>query len=266
MNRGIEAATGEFVALLNLDVVLEPAYLARCAAALAADPRLGGVTGKLRRPGDASPAILDTTGHTVFRNRRAVDRGERERDNGQYDAATELFSVCAAASCYRKAMLEDVAVNGEYFDDDFFMYFEDFDLSWRAQLRGWHFAFVPDAIGTHFRGGSGGKASTAILACNHRNRLLVMLHNDSPASFLKHFPGIAYTEVRATLHMLLRRPAALVLAWWQFFRLLPRHYGRRRAIQRHRQVGWRELEPSFLPYEYGVGPALRRARERREVR
>ena len=122
------------------------------------------------------------------------------------------------------------------------MYFEDVDLSWRAQLRGWRFAFVPDAIGTHSRGGSGGKASTAILACNHRNRLLLMLHNDSPASFLRHSPGIAYTELRASMHMLLLRPAALLLAWFQFLKLLPRHYRIRRLIQQRRRVGWRDLE------------------------
>ncbi len=266
MNRGIAATSGEFVTLLNLDVTLEPAYLSACVAALAADPGLGGVTGKLLRPEDRVPAIIDTTGHVVYRNRRAVDRGERESDHGQYDGDTVLFSICAAAPCYRRAMLEDVALDGQYFDEDFFMYFEDFDLSWRAQIRGWRHAFEPAAVGRHHRGGSGGKAATAILACNHRNRLLVMLHNDAPRSFLKHLPGIAYTELRASLHMLSRRPAALVLAWAQFIKLLPRQLAKRRAIQQGRRVGWRDLEPSFQPYEYGIRAAVRRKRERAAIK
>lgn len=266
MNRGIAATTAEFVALLNLDVVLDTEYLARCVAAISADPALGGVTGKLLRPDDREPPILDSTGHIVYRNRRAVDRGEREPDRGQYDAETTLFSVCGAAPLYRRTMLDDIAIGDEYFDEDFFMYFEDFDIAWRAQLRGWHFAFAPDAVAHHLRGGSGGKAATAILACNHRNRLLVMLRNDHPRSFLRHAPGILYTELRASLHMLVRRPAALVLAWLQFFKLLPRQYGKRRIIQRGRRVGWKELEPAFAPYDYGIRPAIRRARERAAIR
>lgn len=266
MNRGVEATCGEFVALLNLDVTLEPDYLAGCVRALADSPRLGGATGKLLRPTGQDPAILDTTGHLVYRNRRAVDRGEREPDVGQYDDCRELFSICGAAPCYRRRMLDDVAVDGEVFDEDFFAYFEDFDLSWRAQMRGWQFAFVPEAVGYHHRGGSGGKASTRILSCNHRNRLLVMLRNDHPASFFKNFWGIAYTELRATLHMLRLRPAALGLAWIEFACLLPRQLAKRKAIQQRRTVGWQALEPSMLEYDYSVSAMLSRARQRARIR
>jgi GT2 family glycosyltransferase len=266
MNRGIAAASGEFVALINLDVVLEPNYLAECVAPMAADPRLGGVMGKLLRPGDTEPRILDTTGHIVYRNRRAVDRGEREPDTGQYDRAEAMFSICGAAPCYRRAMLEDVAIDGQYFDEDFFAYFEDFDLSWRAQLRGWHFAYAPTAVGRHYRGATGGSASTFIMACKHRNRLLVMLRNDRPVGFLRHFADIAYTELRATLHMLGARPAALPAAWIGLFKLLPIQLGRRRQIQSGRTVGWDELEAWFKPYDYRISALRRRARERAAIR
>ncbi|MGQ0679353.1 MAG: glycosyltransferase family 2 protein [Actinomycetota bacterium] len=266
MNRGIRASSGEAVALINFDVVLEPTYLARCAEVLAEDATLGGVTGKLLRPGPHDPPILDTTGHLVYRNRRAVDRGEREPDAGQYDTQRGLFGVCGAAPVYRRAMLDDVALDGNVFDPDFFAYFEDFDLNWRAQLRGWGFAFAPAALGTHHRGGSGGKASTFVLACNHRNRLLVMLRNDHPASFLRHLPGITYTELRASLHMLRLRPAALLMAWGQFLDLLPAQLARRRLIQASRKVAWEELEHWFERYDYGLRAMRNRARQRAAVR
>ncbi len=102
-----------------------------------------------------TPPILDSTGHLVFASRRAIDRGERELDRGQYDALTNLFGVCGAAPVYRRKMLEDVRLSDEYFDEDFFAYFEDFDISWRAKLKGWNFGFVPGAIGYHYRGASG---------------------------------------------------------------------------------------------------------------
>lgn len=266
MNTGIRATSGEFVALLNFDVRLRPDYLRRCSLALQADPMIGGVTGKLLRPDPVKPRIIDTTGHVVYRNRRAVDRGERQRDRGQYDADIHVFGVCGAAPVYRREMLDDVAVQGDYFDEDFFAYFEDFDLAWRARLRGWQFAFVPQAVGDHYRGGSGAKASKFILACNHRNRLLVMLRNDDLRSFVRHLPGIAYTELRASLHMLRRCPAALPAAWGQFFAMLPRQLAKRRSIQQSRTVGADELEQWFEPYSYGVRATFRRARERAAVR
>ena len=262
MNRGITATTAPFVALVNSDVLPEPDYFARCLEALQRDDRRAGVTGKLLRAAPADPPIIDTTGHTVHRNRRAVDRGEREPDEGQYDEEVALFSICAAAALYRRTALEDIALGREYFDEDFFMYFEDFDLCWRAQIRGWHFAYTPAAVGRHIRGGSGGRASTFILACNYRNRLLVMLRNDVAASFFRHLPGIAYTELRAMLHTLTLRPSALLRAWFDFFRLVPRQLRRRRRIQSTRTVGWRSLEPCFEPYDYSVRAIVRRARKR----
>jgi GT2 family glycosyltransferase len=266
MNRGIEAASGELIATLNLDLTLDRSYLSLCAEALDRDPFLGGVTGKLLRPNGEDPPIIDSTGHVVYRNRRAVDRGELELDLGQYDSMRGLFGVCGAAPVYRRAMLDDIMVGREWFDEEFFAYFEDFDLSWRAQLRGWKFVYVPEATGTHHRGGTGGKASTFILACNHRNRWLVMLHNDHPASFLKHLGGIAYTELRATLHILSLRPAALLAALGQLLKLLPSQLGKRRKIQAARTVAWQELEPCFHRYDYSVRAFLRRARQRAAVR
>lgn len=264
MNAGIEAARGEIMLLLNLDVELEPGYLKACVEALRADPQTGGVTGKLLKPRASQPPVIDSTGHVVYRNRRAVDRGEWEEDRGQYEEDRDLFSLCGAAPCYRRAMLDDLRVDGECYDEDFFAYFEDFDLCWRGQLRGWRFAFVPEAVARHHRGGSGGRRSTFVLACNHRNRILTMIHNDDPRSFLRHLPGIAYTEVRATLHMLWLRPAALLLAWAQLFRLVPRALRKRREIQRRRTTGRHDLEPWFRPYPYrGV---VRRMRERAAAR
>jgi GT2 family glycosyltransferase len=250
---------------LNLDVTLEPGYLRLCAQRLADDPGLGGVTGKLLRPAEGGRPIIDTTGHLVYRSRRAVDRGEGETDQGQYDAGTRVFGVCGAAPMYRRAMLEETELEGEYFDEDFFAYFEDFDLSFRARLAGWDFAFVPEAVGRHHRGATGAKSSTRILALNHVNRLFVMVKNDHPLSFLRHLPGIAYTEVRATAHMLSRRPAALGQAWFLFFSSLGKFLKKRRLIQGNRKVAWQQLEPWFEPYHYGMRATLDRARRRRSA-
>jgi len=251
MNAGLAATRGQAVLVLNLDVELEPGYLARCVDALSADPALGGVTGKLLRfAGDGQEPVLDSTGHRLYRNRRAVDRGEREPDAGQYDSAREVFGVGGAAPVLRRAMLDDVREGDEVFDADFFAYFEDIDLCWRARTRGWTFGYQPAAVARHHRGGTGGRRLDALEAGNHRNRLLLMVKNDAPASLRRHLGGIAYTELRSCLHLGATRPRALLLAYLGLLRLLPRMLRKRRRVQSRRTVGWRELEPWFEPYDY----------------
>ncbi|MGH2811609.1 MAG: glycosyltransferase family 2 protein [Actinomycetota bacterium] len=260
MNRGIEATRGEFVFLLNCDVELNAGYVSACLHRLSEDPTLGGVSGKMLKPPRNGPPVIDGAGYVVYRNGRAVDRGEGETDQGQYDEASEVFGLTGTAPCYRRSMLDDVRLGTDYFDEDFFAYFEDLDLSWRARLKGWRFMYEPLATAFHQRGASGGSRLTRIMAANHRNRLFVLVKNDHPRGFLRRSPGIAYTEGRSALHLLITRPAALIRAWWGFLALLPRMIRKRRRIQSGRTMAWRELEKWFEAYPYrGV---IRRARQR----
>jgi GT2 family glycosyltransferase len=137
VNQGIEKAKGKFILLLNNDVTLQPEFVSVTVKAISSADDVGSVSGKLLIPADGGADVIDSTGHLIFRNRLAIDRGDGEKDLGQYDSAEEVFGACAAASLYRRAMLDDVAVNGEYFDLSFFAFLEDVDLNWRAQLRGW---------------------------------------------------------------------------------------------------------------------------------
>ena len=262
MNAGIAATAGAAVLVLDLDVELEPDYLGRCVDALQADAGLGGVTGKLLRfTGDGAEPVLDSTGHRLYRNRRAVDRGEREPDTGQYDQAREVFGVGGAAPVLSRTMLDDVRDGDEVFDADFFAYFEDIDLCWRARTRGWRFGYEPAAVARHHRGGTGGRRLDALEAGNHRNRLLMMVKNDALPSLRRHLGGIAYTELRSCVHLGATRPRALLLAYLGLLRLLPRMLRKRRRVQSRRTVDWRELEPWLEPYDYRAvlrrRPALR---------
>lgn len=255
MNAGIAATTGEALLLLNLDVELEPDYLQRCRQSLDDDASLGGVTGKLLRFTDSESdrggdLVLDSTGHRLYRNRRAVDRGEGEPDAGQYDTRLEVFGVGGAAPLLRRAMLDDVRLGDEWFDADFFAYFEDIDLCWRARLRGWRFGYAPAAVARHHRGGTGGRRVEAIEAGNHRNRLLMMVKDDALPSLVRHAGGIVLTELRSAVHLGATRPRALLLAYTGLLRLLPRALAKRRRVQAGRTVGWRELERWFEPYDY----------------
>jgi GT2 family glycosyltransferase len=65
--------------------------------------------------------------------------------------AREIFSVCGAATVFSRKDLEKLKIGGEYYDEDFFMFWEDFDIGWRANLFGMKIFFAPQAVAYHFR-------------------------------------------------------------------------------------------------------------------
>ena len=117
-------------------------------------PRAGCASGKILRfdlPDLPETDVIDTTGLTIGRNRRVADRGENERDVGQFEREEEVFGVSGAALVARREALEDVTVAGECLDESFHMYKEDVDLSWRLRLAGWECWYVPSAVAYHGR-------------------------------------------------------------------------------------------------------------------
>ena len=159
-NLAIKESTGEFIQLVNHDLIIEPEYIEEMLKAFA-DPKVAAVTGKLLRydfTKNEKTDIIDTTGITMSVSGRGRDRGQLERDKGQYDyklPATNyqlVFGVSGAGSMYRREALERVKwVEGEYFDEDFVAYCEDADLSWRLNRKGWKNVYVPEAVGYHGR-------------------------------------------------------------------------------------------------------------------
>ena len=263
-NLGLRLARGEFILLLNNDVVLEPGYVAALVGSLRADPLRGSASGKLVRPPQAAGSRrLDSTGHVIFRNVWAMNRGEDEPDGSGHNLAGEVFGVCAAAGLYRRAMLDDVEVAGEILASAFFAYLEDVDLDWRAQLRGWRSWYEPAALAIHHRGGSGGWFSTTIQRHIFKNRILMMIRNDAGVGFFKRLPGIVAFTGAALLLGTLRSPKFLS-AVWEALRLAPAAWRQRRLIQAHRTVSPADLEAWFLPYPYLK--KLRQGRWRRSRR
>jgi GT2 family glycosyltransferase len=249
-NQALQVARGEFVLLLNNDAVLTPEYVGALVADLKSDLRRGSVCGKLLRPAEGSAvAQIDSAGHVMYRNLWPTNRGEGETDGPAFDRSIEVFGVCAAAGLYRRAMLDDVAFNGEVLDSTFFAYLEDVDLDWRAQLRGWHSWYDAGAVAYHQRGGTGLWFSTAIQRHILKNRLLMGIKNEGGPDLYRRLPGIAAFTAAKALQILLTRPGAL-LGFVDVVRLLPVTLRKRRLIQRNRQVEPSALERWYQPYPY----------------
>lgn len=249
MNLGIGKSKGELVLLLNPDVVLDPGFLGAMVGAISSDPRVGSVSGKVYKLVDKEARILDTTGHVIFRNRLFTDRGDGEVDAGQYDRVEEIFGACAGAGLYRRLMLEDVKIGDEYFDESFFLFLEDTDLNWRAQLRGWKCLYTPEAIAWHYRGGIAERKTKLVELHNYKNRYMMIIKNDSPLSFIKNLHHFILTDTLKSAALLWRCPPALT-GLWDVWRNLPALAGKRRIIQRNRTVDRKEFERWLMPFDY----------------
>ncbi|HTL39494.1 MAG TPA: glycosyltransferase family 2 protein [Methylomirabilota bacterium] len=217
-NLGIKASTGEFIQLVNQDLILEPNYIEEILRAFK-DSQVAAATGKLLRfdfDKLEKTKIIDTTGVVMQKSGRARDRGQNQIDTGQFDDQPEVFGVSGAGPMYRKSALDKVKYQQEYFDENFFMYWEDVDLSWRLNNAGFKNIFVPTAIAYHGRtaGQSKGgylhlfkfirhhsKLSKQILRFNFKNHILMYLKNAAyihPMFILREMAMLGYILVFET--------------------------------------------------------------------
>ncbi len=154
-NQAMARARGEWDLCLNPDAILSPDFISRLLSTGEQDSRIGTVCGKLLRWAPRQTPertrLIDSTGIYFRRNLRHLDRGSEEVDRGQYERMEYVFGATGAAALYRRAMIEDISVEGEFFDEDFFAYREDADVAWRAQLMGWRCVYNPRAVGWHVR-------------------------------------------------------------------------------------------------------------------
>lgn len=147
LNRAIASCTGENVLTLNPDVVLTPTVAERGVEAIESAPNIGAVNCKLLRvsPGSfdkhrftvpAGELPTDSAGLLMFRTRRQVLRGYLHTSSSGFHERARIFGPDGAAVLYRREMLEEVRIEGQYFDETFFAHKADLDLAWRARLLG----------------------------------------------------------------------------------------------------------------------------------
>ena len=148
-NQAIRATRGEHVLVLNNDAVLHPDFLARAVQTMGQGERTGMVCGKVL---SWDARHLDGAGQHAGFWCQPKDRGYRQRDRGQFDAPAEVFGPGGAAPLFRRAMLEEIADEGAYFDEKLGCFYEDLDLAARAQRRGWRARYDPQAVAYHYRG------------------------------------------------------------------------------------------------------------------
>lgn len=182
-NRGIEQATGDYVALLNNDAVADATWISALVRAAEEDPHVGAV-GSAVIDGHA-PDRLDSFGVGV-----ALDGMSRQAMHGLPVSMLprEIRPALAVSGCaclFRMATLRETGL----FDEAFFAYCEDTDLSLRLCRAGWNIVLSPEARVTHRYSQTAGAFSLQKVFWVERNHYWVAAKNFPPLWLLA-MPGV----------------------------------------------------------------------------
>jgi GT2 family glycosyltransferase len=252
MNVAVRSVGGDAVLFMQPDCFLEPGFLDAARARLAEDG-VGSVAPKLVRTlgprHDQRLDALDTAGMVVDRRRKngLVGHG---RPALAYDRSAEAFGADGAVALYRREVLDEVAVDGQVFDEDLVTWGSDADLAWRARLLGWRCLYEPAAVAHHIRTYSPSTRARMPAwdrTMQFRNRYLMMIKNDPLGAFLRDLPGILLYEVLA-LGFAVVREHHLLRGYADAARLAPKMRRKRAILQRKRRERGAPAPP------YGLEP------------
>ena len=229
-NQAIAATNSDYVLVLNPDVVLDSDYIVHLVNRLEVDPHAGSATGLLMLKSD--PSIVDSTGLHIGSSRHAVDRGAGQ-PVAQWFEPGEVFGVSGAAALYSRRMIDEIMLDGEFFDEQFFAYKEDVDVAWRARLLGWSAYYVPVATAVHARGWQKeGRRSISLFVRQHSyvNQLFMMMKNEQPGwHLIKVIPNVVVRELSKLLYILLRE-RELLSSWKLISQAFPSMMRKRRLL------------------------------------
>lgn len=221
-NRAMAIEPADVHVVLNPDCRLAPEFIERSLAALEADSSIGAVSGRLlrfRAEADAGPLmeargdVIDSTGMVAQRNRRVLDRSSDLPAHRRDLTEIDVFGASGAAAVYRRTMLEDVAFEGEFFDEAFFAYREDVDLAWRAQLLGWRCRYVPTALARHRRRVAPGRREILPSRINRlsvANRWRMIAKNELRAGWQRDWRSILGRDLQILGYCALREQRTLL--------------------------------------------------------
>ena len=219
LNEGIGRASGEFVLCLNDDAILGEFFIREALGGFKAGEKVGMVSGKVLR---SDGRTIDSAGLFLTPWRTARERGYGCQDKGQYQHPGYIFGVTGAIAFYRRQMLEEIREKDCYFDERFNIFYEDLDVSWRAERLGWKGYYLPQAIAYHLRGGTvrQGRGKNKPYARRYlsderhadlvKNRYLAIIKNESLFGFLIHAPFILGYDCIAWGYIILRRPQVAI--------------------------------------------------------
>jgi GT2 family glycosyltransferase len=254
-NLAVRAADDcDWIALLNPDAFPEPGWLEALARATRTAPEYAFFGSRLLKADDSGE--LDGTGDLYHVSGLAWRRDHGRPAEGAAPVAEEVFSPCAAAALYRR----DVFLAAGGFDESYFCYYEDSDLSFRLRLAGHRCLYVPDAVVHHVGSALSGRESDFTLYHSYRNLVWTYLKNmPSPLVWLYLPHCVLMNGLVLGGYVVRGRGKVVASAYRDALRELARVVRQRRAIQSRRVVSTLELRRSLEVGSSGYVAAFGRA-------
>ena len=186
---------------------------------------------------------------------RHLDRGSQEVDNGHYTKPEYVFGATAAAALYRRTMIDDICDDGDFFDPDFFVYREDADVAWRAQLLGWRCVYTPEARGYHVRNvlpGNRRALPPEINMHSVKNRFLMRIKNITPELYRRNWFSILWRDLVVLGACMLHEHSSLKALWyvaqnWSRFMEKRANILKRMRVDEEYMASWFSYEPVAKP-------------------
>ncbi|MEM7130667.1 MAG: glycosyltransferase family 2 protein [Chloroflexota bacterium] len=236
-NQGADVARGSVLVLLNNDTEPDADWLAELVKVICTHPDAAIVTSKMLLFDQRDH--LHTTGDMLGRNGIPENRGVWQKDQGQFDGQISVFSGSGGGSAYRRDVWQ--LLGG--FDEDFWMYLEDVDLAFRAQLAGWSVVFAPNARIYHHLSATGGGGLASYYV--GRNTIWTIIKNMPRSLLIRNLPQIIQAQFNITFDALrnLRGEAAQARLKGQIAALLglPKQLQKRQVVQQRRILADQEL-------------------------
>jgi GT2 family glycosyltransferase len=241
INQGLEWARGRYVAFLNNDTEPEPAWLNELVVAMDRRRDAALADSKIVLFDDRSR--LDSCGELYSSWGFPIPRGRDDHEDAYRDTS-EVFGVCAGAMIARREVLEQIGV----FDESFFMYYEDIDLSFRVRLAGFACLNVPSSRVAHHVGGTSGGLTPSMRFHALKNMALVYLKNMPSPLFWQLLPRFIVLQALLAASAVAKGQAkASVRAYAYLLRNRARIRGDRTRVQALSRISASELRVAMDP-------------------
>jgi len=172
VNAGIQAASTEYVLLLNNDTKADKNFLQHMERRIGQSENIFSVSAKLLSMNE--PAFVDDAGDYYCALGWAFAEGKGKKDGAAYSHTRKIFASCGGAAIYRREIFEKIG----YFDENHFAYLEDIDIGYRAKIYGYINVFEPSAIVYHAgSAASGSKYNEWKINFSSRNSVYIVRKN-----------------------------------------------------------------------------------------
>lgn len=224
------------VALFNNDAVADENWLKYLDSALKNEKQAGIVTCKLLR---SDKKHFDSTGDFYSTRGIPFPRGRNQIDKQQFDSEKYVFAASGGASIYRASMLREIGL----FDDKYFAYYEDVDISFRAQLAGWKVLYEPRAVAYHDLSQTSSKMGDFTRYHSIKNFLILYSKCMPTRLYFKYLPLFLYQFCRTTMRAIVDKKIGVwARAVRAFLSLIPSIIKDRRKINALRRTSDAEID------------------------